>query len=191
MKSIRNTYLLGLLTALLLLHRGTPNRNCSTSVDLCTAAESTNNCTVVADDVRNTSLKCSSISFLLKQHKSIVRGGDCLQVNLHPGTYSLSDYEVQLNYSVILTAPEGDVSLSCENECLPRPVDPVTSGSPLWFQQSEQSTTTSDAGEFFVLLEGISFEYCQRPLLMDAMDYVVISNCSFTYVYCILQGVVV
>lgn len=185
--SIQNTCL---LTTLLILQQqrallDVGNYICSNSLSLCTQqfTSSRDNCTVVIDDTSDQSLECNSISFFLEHYKSVVGGSDCLQVNLYPGTYTFSDYLVKLNYSVILRAPEGRVNISCETQCLSRPADPIVDGSPLWFLRDDIFTSTNDPSPavevFFVQLEGIDFQNCQRPVQMDNMDYVGISHCSF------------
>ena len=150
-----------------------PDRSCSNTLNLCTQeSRAPSNCVLVDEDP---AMLCNtrSLYHLLEQRKAVVSADDCLQVNIYPGTYSLSLYTDMLNYSAVISAPEGGVRVTCESECVN--TTNITSSSPLWFQRS-----SPEGGEFFVQLEGISFESCPRPLQFDAMDYVDISNCNFT-----------
>ena len=165
-----------------------PARECSISLSLCTsdsgAASAPDHCTFVDADPATF---CNSLSPYLERHKSLVAADDCLEMRLYPGTYTLTEYSSTLNYSAVITAVEDGVTITCVSECAGEPED---STSPLWFQRNSafsshlslnsSSATSGEDGEFFVQMEGVSFESCQRPLRFDAMDYVGISNCSFT-----------
>lgn len=156
-----------------------PERSCSNTLNLCTRDSSgeplPNDCVFVDEDP---AVLCNSISIYLhlEQTKANVAADECLRVNMYPGTYSLSQYTSILNYSAVISAPVGGVTVTCESECMNK--TNITYGSPLWFQRN--TTSSAEVGEFFVQLEGISFESCQRPLQFDAMDYVGISNCTFS-----------
>lgn len=156
-----------------------PERSCSNTLNLCTqdsrAASFPNDCVFVDADP---AVKCNTISLYLHlgQTKAIIPADDCLQVNVYPGTYTLSLYTSILNYSAVISAPGGGVSVINQSGCVP--MTELTTGSPLWFQRS--ATSSPEVGEFFVQLDGISFEGFPRPLQFDAMDYVGISNCTFT-----------
>ena len=149
-----------------------PARNCSTSVSLC-PQNSTNymhgdNCTLVNDD---SDVTFDSISTYLEGYKSLIPAGECLEVKLSPGAYSLSLLPSPLNFSAVFTASEKGVSLTC----LPIQEDTNATASPFWFHRP--SNCSED--EFFVQLSGINFESCPRPIQFDNMDYVGISNCNF------------
>ena len=84
-----------------------------------------------------------------------------------------------LNYSVVVSAPQGGVSILCGSEC-PNVTD-ASSARLLWFQRETTASRflSIEIDEFFVQLDGISFSGCNNPLQFDAVDYVGISNCSF------------
>ena len=159
-----------------------PERNCSTTLSLRAPSDEGGNCTFIVDAGETTGV-CYSLSDYLQRYNTLIAASDCLEVKLYPGTYSLTDYSNTLNYSLVVAAIEGEVTITCQ------PDEAVTTGSPLWFQRySAFSSYPSPApspmvpenGEFFVQIERVNFESCQRPLQFDAMDYVGISNCSFT-----------
>ena len=100
----------------------------------------------------------------------MVEASDCLDVSLRGGDYTLTDYTTELKYSLVLRGVDGAVIISCQQTD-----DELTSGSPFWLSRDPADGT----GEFFVHLEGISFQKCGRPLQFDAMDYVGISRCNF------------
>lgn len=162
-----------------------PERNCSISLVLRPGATSDKDSCTLTEDAGDSSGACDSLSAYLERYKTLVAVDDCLDLRLYPGTYTLNDYSTTLEYSAVIRALGSGVTVTCE----PGLEGSSTTGSPLWFQRhsvfssypsSGTSSVTADKGEFFVQIEGVQFENCTRPLQFDAMDYVGISNCSFT-----------
>ena len=124
-------------------------------------------------------------------HNGVVEEGDCLELAFLPGTYQLSSLltTVRVEYSVVLSAPEGGVVLTCARseeplcECAPGdggvlpPQGDTEKGrivQPLvLFQPVSES-------HVFVRFEGIEFEYCSRQFDFISVHTLNISNCSFT-----------
>jgi hypothetical protein len=116
----------------------------------------------------------------LEQYNSLVAADDCLEIQLSPGAYALASLRTTISYSLVMVAVEGEVNISCAQEDQASLPD-----SPFWFQRysnlsSRQSPLPPGDGEFFVQIQGVLWENCQRPLRFDAMDYVGISDCNFT-----------
>ena len=148
-----------------------PERNCSTVLSLRSSDGG------ICTDAGETTDGCNSLSDILTSYNPLIADNDCLEVKLYPGTYTLTDYSSTFNYSLVVGAVEGGVTITCQ------PDEAVSTGSPLWLQRySAFSSHPSppSPSEFFVQIEGVNFESCQRPLQFDAMDYVGISNCNFT-----------
>ena len=166
------------MVALTLLLRTTlsalPVRNCSQSLNLCTRESRESDCFYVEEHPRTN----RSISHYLSS-KSYFYGtvDDCLRLVMYPGTYIFAEDTSYLNFSVVITAPLGRVRVVCGDEYATS--TSASSHSLLWFKR-EDVFISSEKREFFVQLEGISFEGCQHTLQFDTMDYVGISNCNFT-----------
>ena len=170
-----------ILTVLVTISLATlPERRCSLSVTLETS--DLDHSTFSSDDT-DTADVFNSLSVFLEPYNTLVSTGDCLEVKLHAGNYTLTDYNSALTYSLVLRAVEGVVTISCQQSD-----KTVETGSPFCFQRYSAQTShispgtgegTDKDGEFFVQIEGVHFEKCQRPLQFDAMDYVGIANCSF------------
>ena len=64
------------------------------------------------------------------------------------------------------------MTISCQSDCVP-PVNSTDPGSPLVINATE-----TDA-ELFVVLEGLNFQDCPRPLQFDELDSVLITDCTF------------
>ena len=169
---------LACIMALTLLVRTTlsalPVRNCSVSLNLCTRESLESDCFYVEEHPRTN----KSISHYVSS-KSYTYGtvDDCLRLVMYPGTYIFAEDASYLNFSVVITAPLGRVRVVYDDE-----YTISTSAYPhslLWFKR-EDVFLYSEKREFFVQLEGISFEGFQHTLQFDTMDYVGISNCNFT-----------
>ena len=173
---------LTLMVALVLLLQNTlsalPVRNCSKSLNLCTRESLVdsvpNNCCFLE---KPRTVINASISYYLSSKFYSYIVDDCLRLVMYPGTYIFSEDASYLNFSVVITAPLGRVRVVYGGE-----YSTSTSSSLhslLWFKR-EDVFLYSEKREFFVQLEGISFEGFQHTLQFDTMDYVGISNCNFT-----------
>ncbi len=96
--------------------------------------------------------------------------GDCLELSLSPGDYHFSEREAILDYSVVITAPLGGVTFTCE--C----TDPQNI-HPFSFRKA-----ADDTSESFVAMDALSFRGCHWPLQFDNIDHVSISECTFRLV---------
>ena len=150
-----------------------PERNCSKCVVLGEAAN--DQCTHVKGDVGDGS--GFQLSAYLSDYNDKVSANDCLEVRLSPGLYTLDSIETtNVTYSIILVAVEKEAIVSCQ----PTVNETLVTNSPLWFQRPSSFSPHSSNGELFVQLEGVRFQNCPRPLRFDTLDYVGISNCSFS-----------
>lgn len=113
---------------------------------------------------------CTNLTELLTLMKRQIQIDDCLKLSLYPGTYIIS-YNTILNYSAVFLAPSGNVTLTCLSTDM-RGSGTVTS-TPLGFNGM--------AGAKFVLMDGVAFQDCQKPLQFDGLDNVTISNSSFRW----------
>ena len=174
---------LALMVTLVLLLQNTlsalPVRNCSKSLNLCTRESSVDSapsdCFFFEEP--RTVTNASISHYLSSKSYFNVTVDDCLRLVMYPGTYIFAEDASYLNFSVVITAPLGRVRVVCGDEYATS-----ISASPhslLWFKR-EDVFLSSKKREFFVQLEGISFEGCQHTLQFDTMDYVGISNCNFT-----------
>ena len=153
-----------------------PVRNCSKSLNLCTRISEIDPAAI--DCVKVSEGHCRGLSYYLPANYVQARVDDCLQVNMYPGVYSFGQEEFVLNSSLVLSAPQGGVIVTCDAACSPLNGTSLRQLPILLFQRSN-SFLKKEAYYFFVQLEGIYFESCQQSLQFDAMDYVGIYNCSF------------
>ena len=110
----------------------------------------------------------TNLTELLTSMNRRIQVDDCLQLSLYPGTYVIS-YNTVLNYSAVFVAPSGNVNVTCLSTCMSGRV----TSSPLRFNGM--------AGAKFVMVDGVAFEDCQKPLQFDDLDEITISNSSFRW----------
>ena len=108
----------------------------------------------------------TNLTELLTSMNRQIQVDDCLQLSLYPGTYAIN-YNTILNYSAVFVAPSGNVNVKCLSTCMSGSV----TSSPLRFNGM--------AGAKFVVVDGVTFEDCQKPLQFDGLDKITISNSSF------------
>ena len=128
----------------------------------------------------------SSLSEILAQNNGEISSGDCLLLELEQGEYLISSLStVSVNFSLVLVAVDsGEVTVSCSGHGSTQPASSMqpnpscaTGGPtvPLMFGRKE-----GERGELaVVLLRGIKFQDCPRPLQFDDLDRVTITNCWF------------
>ena len=156
-----------------------PERDCSTSITLRASTQpGKDQCAYVVDGAGDTAGDCRQLSDHLERYNGLVTADDCLKVQLSPGNYALDGVgTTNITYSLVLVALGSGTTVSCLH------VDQAQNSS-LWFQRSSSSyplpPPTNSGGELFVLMEGVKFLNCQGPLRFDTIDYVGISNCTFT-----------
>ena len=147
----------------------TSSQNCGNTITL--SPDNTCDCGTSTVDVSNS---CQSLSELLVDYNRIVPERDCLELILEPGVYTLTGYTTSVNYSTVITAPRGGVTITCQSQCSETPTfENVISGSPLAFHKNETSRFS------FVILEGIKFQDCLLPLQFDDLDNATIRDCTF------------
>lgn len=122
---------------------------------------------------------CISLRKILELHKP----QDCLELIFAPGTYMLSSTltRVRIQFSLVMSAPEGGVTFACEESVCESGITPgATDGG------STTSTLAMMAFEHtgleestFVHIEGIDFRNCSGKLQFDEVDDVSITNCTF------------
>ena len=115
---------------------------------------------------------CRTLAEILSGLKKQIPSDECVQLRVDPGNYTLTSYETTLNYSAVISAPNGGVTFTCLSNCMTGS-QAVVGSSPLAFESN------SEAEARFVVMEGVEFEDCQRPLQFDAFNNVTINNCSF------------
>ena len=94
-----------------------------------------------------------------------------------PGEYTLSlptNTNVTVNHSIIMTGPEGGVTLTCSSTEETR-INGY--GKALVFQTVEESNDTFPEG--VVELSGITFASCNHSLKFKYLEKLTISNCAF------------
>ncbi len=115
---------------------------------------------------------CRSLSNVLLSFSAQIQSGNCLNLSLDPGVYTFSCSPTVLNYSAVITAPEGGVTFTCQTEC----AESVDNGNitHLVFRKSK-----NELGNVSVTLETLNFSDCAWPLQFDDIDYVTISGSTF------------
>ena len=156
-----------LLLLLLLLFVSLPfslAQNCSYSYMVHPDAQGSCSALSSKDGFKST----TNLTELLTSMSSHIQENDCLQLSFYPGTYVIS-YNTILNYSAVFLAPSGNVNITCLSTCMSGRV----TSSPLRFN--------GKVGAKFVMVDGVSFEDCQKPLQFDGLDKITISNSSFRW----------
>ena len=123
--------------------------------------------------------QCRSLPEILSRNNGEIVSGDCLLLELEQGDYAISSLStVSVNYSLVMVAVDsGEVTVSCSGQTQPSransscTLDPTV---PLMFGRGE-----GDRSEVAVVLDGIRFQDCPRPLQFDDLDRVTITDCWF------------
>ena len=144
-------------------------QNCSYGYTVHSDPQRSCNCVLLSQDGFT---NCRTLAEILNALKEQIPSDDCLQLSVDPGTYTLTSYETTFNYSAVISAPSGNVTFTCLSNCMTRS-QAIVGRSPLAFESN------GVAGARFVVMEGIAFQDCQRPLQFDAVNDVTINNCSF------------
>lgn len=136
------------------------------------SAEVTTPCVESSQDDFQT---CSSLSEILARFNStsVVEGGDCLRLEMDEGEYVIASSGGAVTYSLVMVGLVDGVSVRCRSTRLQ---EGCPTSQPLMF-----SKTAGHQGEAAVLLQGVKFEDCSRPLRFDNLDRVTIDSCSFRY----------
>ena len=161
-----------------------PQPSSSDPATRCTE-ENTSRCVLSSQDGFQ---RCrSSLSEILSVNNGEIGSGDCLLLELEQGEYAIFSLStVSINYSLVMVAVDsGQVTMSCSGHGSIQPTSSmqpnsscatITSGPtvPLMFGRNE-----GERGELAVLLRGIRFQDCPRPLQFDDLDRVTITDCWF------------
>ncbi len=112
-------------------------------------------------------LSCTDLTTYLEGFNSLLNGSDCLNLVLEPGLYEIKSrgliaYDIYISSTVYQ-----NVEITCSG------VDQFNSSS-LQFIKGSNALRLG-----FVLLEGIVFFGCNKPLQFDELELVSINNCSF------------
>lgn len=121
--------------------------------------------------------RCSSLSGILTQFVGVIESGDCLKLELEPGEFVIpptSTTVSSVNYSLVVVAPSGGVTVSCKSSLFMNTNSSCTSSSALIFVKGG-----GERDKVWVAMDGVKFEDCQRPFQFDDMDHVTFINCSF------------
>lgn len=132
--------------------------------------------------------RCVSIMEILSMYNSsIISEEDCLELVFTPGTYQLSSLasRVRVQYSVIMSAPEGGVVFTCaasqEASCVcgtnNEDADLFPDGRVvplLMFEGAQQRNRT-----MFVKFNNIEFKHCSRQLEFIALYSLSVTGCKF------------
>lgn len=120
----------------------------------------------------------STLKDILELHGTIIGPGDCLELVLSPGDYTISPLShIMVNYSIVISAPEGGVNFECVCDR----------------DNTTKSSNASDGGNFTAMIafngseldsmtvqiEGVNFYNCSRWLQFDELESIRIENCSF------------
>ncbi len=160
---------------------GTPSYNCSHSYQLSPSTEEERCCVHVSPSL-STGGSCSPLMEILFLHGSMIAVGDCLELMFAPGDYFLPSLsQVLVEYSVVMTAPQGGVHLVCAEEG----VCGEGGGGGLEGVQDEEEVVAMivfngmQREDMFVEINGIKFSDCTRQLQFDELSSLTISNCTF------------
>ena len=152
-----------------------PQLSNSTTTGTCTEENTSNTagCVLSSQDGYR---QCRSLSEILSLFNGQVGSGDCLYLELEQGEYALSSLStIPVNYSLVMVAVDsGRVIISCSGLAQPNRVNSSCASDPtvpLMFGKEK--------GEVSVLLDGVWFQDCPRPLQFDNLDRVTIINCLF------------
>ncbi len=121
---------------------------------------------------------CLSLQAILRLHTSVVTAGDCLELTIYPGDYLLSSFfQARVNYSVVITAPEGGVSFSCASSSADVNCTSDSGGGDAIISMVVFEGRASD--HVFVRIDGVNFRNCSKQLQFDELEDLSIINCQF------------
>lgn len=123
---------------------------------------------------------CTLLYDILYVYNTVIPADDCLELSFSPGEYRLSSLSlVQVQYSVILRAPWGGVTLACGANAESVCEEQGGHVSPAGDKTVMIAFNGSRLGNMFVTMDSLSFQYCLKHLRFDALQELRIRNSSF------------
>ena len=123
--------------------------------------------------------RCSTLSGILQLFNGVIGSEDCLLLELERGEYVISPITtVSVNYSLVMVAASGggggEVVVACKSS---QAKSSSCAGEiPPW---TFSKVGGGERSQVSVVLDGLKFEDCARPIQFDNLDRVAISNCWF------------
>ena len=164
--------------------------NCSHSYQLSASAEQDRRCCFqVTPSLPSTAGSCSTLMDILYLHNDIIPAGDCLELVFAPGEYVLPSPlpQVLVQYSVVMTAPQGGVDVVCGGEGGGCGGEGEGEGGRLGVvEEGEDGEIVAmmvfngtQREDMSVEIRGITFSDCTKQLQFDELGSLSVNNCSF------------
>ncbi len=120
--------------------------------------------------------ECILLHQVLTSYNAAIVDGDCLELQFMPGNYWFSSLnQIQLSYSLVLTAPWGGASIACsqasENAC-----HTSGEGSGGKFMMAVNGSLDRDV---FVSIDSLDFSNCSKRIQLNLLSNVTVINSSF------------
>ncbi len=115
---------------------------------------------------------CMKLHSILPAFNFVIGDKDCLELQFMPGEYWFSSLsQIQLSYSLVLTAPFGGVSIACSQ------AEGTECGSKGHIMMSFNGSPRRP--NMFVEMQSLSFSNCSKRLQFNYMHNVTIINSTF------------
>jgi len=128
---------------------------------------------------------CPLLHNILLQFNTVIADGDCLELQFMPGEYWFPSLDqIQIFYSLALSAPKGGVSIACSpafhdtcstsREDKSSPDDGVNITGK--FMMAVNGSLDNDV---FVSVDSLDFSNCSKRIQFNLLSNVTVKNCSF------------
>jgi len=125
---------------------------------------------------------CAMLHHLLQGYNSVVGSGDCLELQFMPGKYWFSSLDrIQVTYSIVLTAPLGQVSIFCGQSSNVTCSGSENGGQDAYtIEDFMMAVNGSEGRDVFAVMDSLSFSYCSDRIQFNNLKELTITNSSFT-----------
>ena len=127
---------------------------------------------------------CSLLHNFLQGFNDVITDGDCLELNFMPGEYWFPSLDqIQIFYSLVLSAPKGGVSIACshasEKIC---PISKKEKSSPDAANVTNKFMMAVNGSldrDVFVSIDSLDFSNCSKRIQLNLLSNVSIINSNF------------
>ena len=129
--------------------------------------------------VVSTNPDCTLLQHVLQSYNPVIPDGDCLELQFMPGEYRLSSLsQIQVSYSMVLSAPWGGVSMTC-SEASDTVCDSDGGVNEVAADNFMIAVNGSQTKAVFVSINSLSFSNCSKRLQFNSLTNLTVTNSTF------------